>query len=148
MRKIINSLALLLAITVLLSMPAHAAEGSEIMPCESDVLSRYTSYLVVSSGNEIWVNFRVVATQTLDKIGALRIEIQRSSDGESWTTVTTYKYADYSSMMGTDTSVYSSYVTYYGEYGYYYRAKISFYGQKGFNLYSASSYSDVVYLGS
>ena len=146
MRKAINSLALLLAITVLLTMPVYAAENDQIMPCESEVLSRYTGYLSVSSGNEIKICFVVMGTQSLDKIGALIIEIQRSSDGESWTTVETYECADYANMMATTSYTCGSYVTHYGEYGYYYRAKVTFLGQKGNIVYTPTIYTDMIYL--
>lgn len=127
-------------------MPVYAAERDQIMPCESNLLMRYTSYLFVPSGNEIQIWFEISGTQTLDRIGVLQIEVQRSSDGENWTTVQTYKSSDYANMLATSTSDYDSYVTYYGEYGYYYRAKVSIYGQKGLTIYGKSIYTGIIYL--
>ena len=127
-------------------MPVYAAENDQIMPCESEILSRYTSYLNVPSGNEIRICFVVMGTQSLDEIGALKIEIQRSSDGESWTTMETYECADYANMMATASRICGSYVTYYGEYGYYYRAKVTFWGQKGGAVYAPTIYTDTIYL--
>lgn len=146
MKRTMKNIAFLLIVAVLLSMPAYAAERDPVMPCENNVLSQYACDLLVSSGNKLQVHFSVTAIEILDKIGALQIEIQRSSDGENWTTVKTYKYADYPSLMATGTAAYSSYVTYYGEYGYYYRAKVSFYGQEGLLLYGKTRYTNTVYL--
>lgn len=146
MRKTIRYLALLLAIMVLLSTTAFAADNDQVMPRESDLVRYYSSRLYVPSGNEIQIWFRVIGVRILDQIGAAKIEIQRSTDTQNWTTVATYTYADHSSMIATDTSVCNSYVSYYGEYGYYYRAKVTFWGQKGGAVYAPTIYTDTIYL--
>lgn len=147
MRKTIKSLSLLLVIAVLLAMPAHAAEGDWITPRESTVMSQYCGYLYVPSGNTVQAWFELVGTRILDRIGAARIDIEQSSNCLNWTTVQTYKYADYPNMMANNKGTYESYVTYYGEYGYYYRAKITIMGQKGFEIYTKAFYTEIIYLG-
>lgn len=131
MKKIIKSLALLLAIAVFLSTPVYATDSIPAIPRASMVLSQYSSYLHVPSGNEIQVWFDVIGTRTLDEIGVSYIEIQQSPDGQNWTTVKTYSYVDYSNMVITNSRDHCSYVTYYGTYGYYYRAIVTFYGLLG-----------------
>ena len=148
MRKTIKSLALLLAIAVLLAMPVHAAEGNQITPRESTVMSQYCTYLYVPSGNTIQIWFELVGTRVLDRIGVLRVEIQRSFNGVAWTTMQTYEYTDYPTMMATDKLSHDSYVTHYGTYGYYYRAKVTIFGQKGSDIYTKTVYTDTIYLGS
>lgn len=146
MSKTIKNLALLLVITMLLSTPVYAAESSQVMPCDSDILSQYNSSIYVPSENNIQIEFSVMGTRILDKIGAHKIEIQRSSDGEEWTTVETFDRADYANMLGINRFSYSSSVTYYGEYGYYYRAKVTFWGQKDGAVYTPTLYTDTIYL--
>lgn len=148
MRKTINILAVLLAVVVLLSPSAYAAGSDQVMPRESSTLSQYTAYLYVPSGNEIQIWFDIIGTRTLDEIGASRIEVQRSSNGQNWTTVETYLYADYDNMMATNKPTYASYVTYYGTYGYYYRAYVTITGQKGTEFSTRFIYTDTIYLRS
>lgn len=147
MRKTIKILALLLVITMLWSIPVYAAESDAIMPCETDMLDMSGAELYVTSGNEIQIWFTVVGAQILDKIGALQIDVQRSSDRENWTTMQTYKCTNYTNMMASGTSGCTSYVTYYGEYGYYYRAKVNILGQKGLTFYTKTIYTASIYLG-
>lgn len=148
MRKTIKGLALLLALAVLLSVPVYAAESDPITPFASPTLSQYCVFLYVPSGNEIQVWFDVVGTRYLDRIGAARIEVQRSSDCATWTTVQVYQCSDYTNMIATNEISYESYVTHYGSYGYYYRAYVTIQGFKDGTGSTRFVYTDIIYLGS
>lgn len=148
MRKTINILAVLLAVVILLSPSAYAAGNDQVMPYESSTLRQYTTFLYVPSGNEIQVWFDITGTRVLDEIGVTRIEVQRSSNGQNWTTVEAFRCTDYDNMTATNEISHVSYVTYYGTYGYYYRAYVTIIGQKGSVLSSRSIYTDTIYLRS
>ena len=146
MRKINKTLALLLVIAMLLSTPVYAAEKDQIMPCSSNILSHYNCSLYVPSENEIQIDFSVIGTRILDQIGVLKIEIQQSTDGESWTTIETFESEDHSNMIVDNRFNHHASITYYGEYGYYYRAKVTFWGKNDGAVYAPTIYTDMIYL--
>ena len=118
---------MLLAATMLLAVPAAAAENAE--PRASSFFGSSDVYLYQTSSTKFQAWFEVSALYTMDKVGASEIKIQESSDGENWTTVKTCTKDNYSNLICENTGFHASYVSYTGTSGNYYRAKITLYAE-------------------
>ena len=125
--KLIKRYGCFLLIAVLLfTTSVYAAE-----PRASDYFLSSSVYLHKTSSTTFEAWFEVNCLGIMDEVGASVVKIQRSSDGENWTTMRTYTKASYTSMTDTNTSAHYSCVSYTGTAGYYYRAYIVLYAKKG-----------------
>lgn len=145
MKLFTKYVCLVLSLTMLLAIPAQAAENENAR--SSSYFTRSSVYLYETSGTTFQAWFEVTGVRILDKIGASEIKIQRSSDNENWTTMKTYSMADYSNLICENTSGHVGCVTYTGTSGYYYRAFIKLYaedetGTATWSRYTASIYID------
>ncbi len=117
----------LLMIVLLLSTVSYAANEASLY------LSAYTAY-ITKSGNTININFEVVGTRMMDKIGATEIYLyEKTSTYGTWTPVATYLSTDptYSSaMIGTNTGYKMDSVSYSGSSSYQYKAYVTVYAEK------------------
>lgn len=143
MKRFIKCICILITLSMLLVIPAMAAELPDARSSSFFMSSSVYLYKTSSKTFEAW--FDVTAVRTMDKIGASEIKIQRSTDNENWSTVKTYSMDDYSSMIRENTAGHESYVTYTGSSGYYYRAYIKLYakdenGSANMNRYTSSIY--------
>lgn len=127
MKRLSKLICMLLAATMLLAVPAAAAENAE--PRASSFFGSSDVYLYQTSSTKFQAWFEVSALYTMDKVGASEIKIQESSDGENWTTVKTCTKANYSNLICENTGAHASYVSYTGTTGRYYRAKITLYAE-------------------
>lgn len=119
MKRLLQLICLLLVVSLLLAIPAFAAEQASLY------FSSHSCYLWEISDTEFQVWFDVTAVDAMDVLGASEIKVQRSSDRDNWETVATY-YDIY----GYGKSHYGSCVTYSSATsGYYYRAKVTFYAE-------------------
>lgn len=123
MKKI---LCIVLAVLLLSTSTVFAAE-----PRASDYFLSSCVYLHKTSNTTFEAWFEVECLSGMDEVGASVIKIQRSSDGENWTTMRTYTKEAYSNLIDTNTGCHASCVSYTGTVGYYYRAFITIYAKKG-----------------
>ncbi len=128
MKRFIKLIALVLVITTLLIVPAGAENVNDKA---SAYFMSSTIYLDKVSSTKFDACFSVGAYGIMDELGASSIKIQRSADGNSWTTMKTYTKESYSQLICENTSSHAAYVTYTGTVGYYYRAKITLYAKQG-----------------
>ena len=131
MKRLSQTVCLLLVCALILSVPAFA---TEVSPWASNYFLRHSCYIdeISSTSFEVW--FEVTAIRGMDKLGVSEIKIQRSTDRDNWSTVETYSMDDYSNLICEDTGTHSGYVTYSSATsGYYYRAKVTFYAKDGNN---------------
>lgn len=126
MKKHIKLVALILVMTILFAVPAQA-QGLE--PRASSYFMSSNVYLNKTSTYNFEAWFRVSANDIMDEVGASSIAIQRSSDGENWTTMGTFSKATYPQFIDRNTSVHAACLLYTGTPGYYYRAKITLYAK-------------------
>lgn len=143
MKRFVKCICLLLALSLLLAVPAMAAEMPNGRASNFFGSSRVYLYQTSSKSFEAW--FDVTAVRTMDELGASKIKIQRSTDDENWTTVKTCTMDNYSNLICANTAGHESYVTYTGSSGYYYRAYIELYakdetGTGYWNRYTSSIY--------
>lgn len=126
MKRFMKCLSLVLVMAMLIPTTTMAVEprGSYYFMCSSVYLYREQA---ADRTFEVW--FDVTATHSMEKLGASVIKVQRSSDGENWTTMRTYTKESYSQMICEDTIRHAACVTYTGTSGYYYRAYIELYAE-------------------
>lgn len=127
MKRFSRFLCILLSVVLMISTPAAAAENVE--PRASNFFMSSDVFISMKTSTQFRVWFEVSALGIMDKVGASEIKVQKSSDGENWTTMKTYSMDDYADMICEDTGFHTSYVTYTGQTGYYYRAKITLYAE-------------------
>lgn len=144
MKRFVHCISMLLAMVILLAVPAFASENIE--PKASSYFMNSTAYLSNVSGASFEACFTVTGTGTMDAIGANFIKIQRSSDGVNWTTVATCSKDNYLYFVDYNTTGHAASVRYTGTGGYYYRAYIQLYAKKGDNYGTWDRYTSAIYV--
>lgn len=119
MKRFVQIVCLLLVLSMVLVVPAFAAEQA------SDFFASHSCYLWEISDSEFQVWFNVTSVAGMDVLGVSEVHVERSADGINWTTVASHY--DY---YGYDRSYYSGHVTYSDvTSGNYYRAQVTFYAE-------------------
>lgn len=119
MKRFTQILCLLLIASMILAVPAMAAEQA------SNFFMSHSCYLWEISDSEFQVWFDVIAVDGMDVLGASEIVVQRSTDRVNWESVATY-----TDFYGYNTGEYGACATYSSaSSGYYYRAKVTFYAE-------------------
>lgn len=144
MKKLTKSICLIVALTILLSVPVSAAENSA--PKASNYFAASSTYLWKANSTTFEAWFEITAVAGMDELGVESIKIQRSSDRENWTTMYTYKSELYPHLIATDTGYHSGYVTYTGSPGYYYRAIVTYYAKNGTGTAYSTKYTSSMLL--
>lgn len=144
MKRLTKLICMILSLTVLLAVPAQAAETVDTR--SSSFFGSSAVYLYETSATTFQAWFEVTGVRTMDKIGAKEIKIQRSSDNENWTTMKTYSMDDYSNLICENTVSHAACVTYTGTRGYYYRAYIKLYAKDENGTATWSRYTSSIYI--
>lgn len=143
MRKFAQWICILLVFVLVFSTTVCAADVSN---------GRASNYFAVTSVNlrkvsgslEAW--FDVTAVGTMEQLGARTVVIQRSSDGNSWSSVKTFTKESYPEMIREDFAAHTCCLTYTPTAGYYYRACVTFYAKKGNGTGELIQYSSSIKL--
>ena len=127
MKRFIKGICVLLVCVMVLSTAAIAAEPVE--PRGSDFFLYSSVFFWRKTGQtyEIW--FDVLTKGTMQELGARKIIVQRSTDGENWVTARTILKEDYPHMTTTDNFDYANCVTFAATNGYCYRAIVYLYAR-------------------
>lgn len=123
--KYLRILMLFLALVMILSMAALAAVT------ESDYIAA-TSAWITRDSNTVKVNFYIVGTGTMDKIGVKNIYLYEKN-GNTWSLVKTFDYTDSvyaADMMNTNSTAKAAYLSYSGSATKSYYAICRFYAEK------------------
>ena len=134
MKRLTQFVCLVLVMSLVMAVPAHAAGPA---PRASDYFGFSSCYLWKTSANTFAVCFDVTAVATMQKLGASVIKVQRSTDQQNWTTVQTYTMENYPSLVASNTGNHLGEVSYTGSTGYYYRGYVE--------LYAKNSYGTAIY---
>ena len=129
MKKFMRTLCLILALSMVLVIPAYAE--STVEPRASMFFAAYGTdlYKVSSTSFEIWFDVDSNAAM-MDVLGVKEIVVYRSADQQSWTAVKTYYMDAYPVMTDTYCCSHTGYVTYsHAIPGYYYTADVTFYAK-------------------
>lgn len=135
MKRFTQCVCVILVLAAILTIPAFAAEA--IGERASAYFFKYSAYIYRVSSTKFEVWFDITAVDTMDKLGAKEIKVQRSSNGDYWTTMATYDMDDYSQMIDDNTIQHDECVSYNYLSGYQYRAVVVFYAKK------SSSYGEL-----
>lgn len=145
MKRFVKCICLILSLSMLLAVPAQAAETPDTR--SSSFFMRSSVYLYETSSTTFQAWFEVTGVRTMDKIGASVIKIQRSSDNENWTTMRTYTMDNYySTLICENTAGHVGCVTYTGTRGYYYRAYIKLYAEDETGTATWARYTSSIYI--
>ena len=126
MKRFLRLVCLVLVVSLLAAVPAYAEEPTTRA---SNFFSSYRAYCTKKTSTQLAVSFQVVGAGIMDELGASQVKVQRSTDGENWTTIRTFKKDTYSSMIDTDAGVHGTNLYCTITSGYYYRAVITFYAK-------------------
>ena len=126
MKRFVRMVWLFVAVSIVVAVPAYAAEQSQR---SSSFFTSFTAYCYESTSTRLAVYFRVLATGTMDELGASVVKIQQSSDGTNWETVKTFNKETFSQMTDTNTRMHATTLYYPKTSGYYYRAYVTFYAK-------------------
>lgn len=127
MKRFIKAVCVILVIAILLAVPVSAE--SEVSPYGSYYFIDYSTYLYRVSGYQFEIWFDVAARGVMDELGVSEIKLQRSADGENWSTVLTYTPAGNPQMLCENAACHADCVYYTGTSGYEYRAYVTFYAK-------------------
>lgn len=128
MKCLLRSVCILLVIAMMFTVPVSAEEQNERSSAYFGVLK---TYITRPSDTQIQIWFDVTGKERMDTIGVSEIELQRSVNNATWTTIKTYTPDDYPQMLENNTVSCANYVPYTGSMYYYYRAYVTFYAKKG-----------------
>ena len=127
MKRLTQLICMLLVFVTVFSTVALAAEIPA--PRASNFFGASSVYFWHVSGDNYQIWFDVTALSTMQKLGASKIKVQRSTDKVNWTTVQTYNMADYSQMTTSNAVTYINCVPFTATSGYYYRAVVTLYAK-------------------
>ena len=147
MKTFTKVICLLLVVATLCSMSVSAAAAEEAGTYSRFFIS-YGGYCHKVTDTQFRVWFDVVAQDYMDVLGAEKIKIQKSSDGENWLTVMTYNSSYYTHLLTQNDYIHDGYVTYNGALGYYYRAYVVIYAENSTGNGKVYFYTQPIYLGS
>ena len=144
MKRFIRCTSLILAAVLLLSIPAFAAEAAE--PRASYYFGSSSTFLCNVSGASFEAWFDVTGTGVMDEIGVNFIKIQRSPDGENWTTMRTFSKENYPHLLDYNSVNHSAGISYTGTRGFYYRAWIQLYAKNSRGWGEMDRYTSYIYI--
>ena len=144
MKRRLRILCLVLALSLLMAFPVHAA--SNVEPRGSAFFSSYLTFLYKTSSTSFQVCFDVDSNAAImQEIGVSIIEVYRSSDQENWTKMRTYEMEDYPEMIDDNTASHTGYVTYtYATPGDYYTARVIFYAKNSTGIGERFVYTQII----
>lgn len=125
MRRFIKCVCMVMVVTMLLAVPARAAENQEASSRSLFYIS-WSAYLYKESSTQFDICFDVMAKDVMVELGVSEVKVQRSLSGSIWTTIDTLMPNEYSEFMGYNTDMHMDYILYTAKPGYYYRAYITF----------------------
>ena len=129
MKRFTKCICKLMVVVLLLTSSVFATESIEPRGSNYFICSSFYLYRESSADRTFAACFDVTGKHTMEKIGASILKIQRSSDGENWTTMKTYRMEDYPEMICENTFQHNYHFYYTGTAGYYYRAYVELYAE-------------------
>ena len=145
MKKFIRFVCIILALTMLLVIPAYAESTAETRG--SIFFAAYGTALDKKSSTSFEIWFDVDANAAImDVLGVSEIVVYRSANGQTgWTAVRTYDMDDYPEMTEAYSISYANYVTYTNAWsGYYYRAYVTFYAKDSRGIGERDVYTEII----
>ena len=142
MKRLAQLICIVLVFVTVFSTVAFAAETPQ--PRASMFFGASSVYFWHVSGNDYQVWFDVTALSTMQKLGASKIRVQRSTDEVNWTTVQTYNMEDYSQMTTSNAATYINKVPFSATTGYSYRAIVTLYAKNSSGTGEMNEYTAIL----
>ena len=142
-RHNLRKTALLIVLVILFSTATQVFAAE---PRATNYIESQGRGITRETGNTLLIRFSVCANRIMDQIGVYYIQIQRSSDQQSWTTDRTLHYTSYSDWVVENACSNLGSISYTGTSGYYYRARIGFMGKIDGDSEYTYMYTNVVYI--
>lgn len=134
MKRFIQIICVLLILSMILVIPAVAAEQA------SHYFMSHSCYLWKVSDTKFQVWFDVTAVDFMDTLGASEIKVQVSTDKVNWTTVqTSYDIYEYGTSFAGGHVDYDSAVE-----GNYYRGKVTYYAEDETGIGEYTDYTSYI----
>ena len=145
MRNTIRGISIVLALCIILAVPVCVSASDNQRA--SLFFMAHRVFIYKTGDYSYAACFDVTGTGTMQEIGAKSLSVQRSTDGENWTTVRTYTSDTYPEMIAENT------ITHQGEFyrlaapGYYFRLEVELWakdsrGTGELTVYSAQVWFD------
>ena len=135
----------LLAIVIMMSFPVSATE--EVESRSSSFFGNFSVYLDEVDDFNFAVCFRVTGIGIMEKIGACKIQVQISEDGENWATTQTYTMEDHPEFIRSNAATHAHDFNYNGSRGFHYRAIIQLYAKNSTGTAKLTRYTSAIVLG-
>ena len=145
MKNLVRFVSIILTFSLLLVVPAYAAETAE--PRASAFFAAHGTdlYKTSSSSFQIWFDVDANAWVSMQELGVSEIVVYRSADQQSWTKMRTYTMENHSQMVAYNTGSHIDYVTYNNATpGYYYTARITFYAKTSSGIGELDEYTEII----
>lgn len=123
-KRILKLISVILVIVFLVGAPVYALAAEARA---SAWFSGYGASVVASSNGKLYIDFRVVGTGTMTKLGASTIEIYKSNG--TFVKSISYTASGNEYMMGYNTAYHSGSVPYSGVAGQKYYAVVTFFAR-------------------
>ena len=144
MKKLVRFVCIILVCSLLLAVPAQAAEAAESR--SSVFFAAYGTDLYKTSSTSFQIWFDVTANAaTMQELGVSEILLYRSADQQSWSQIKMYSMNAYSGMIDYNTGSHAGHVDYnFATAGYYYRAYITFYAKNSAGTGERYVYTEIL----
>lgn len=145
MKKLVRFVCMILVCSLLLAVPAQAAETAE--PRASSFFSSYGTdlYKTSSTSFQIWFDVIANAGSSPQVLGVSEIILYRSADQQTWKKMKTYIMESYPCMVAQNTYSHDGYVSYnFADTGYYYTAYITFYAKNSTGIGERYIYTEIL----
>ena len=146
MKRFSRYLCLLLALVIATSFPVSAVEEAEGSR-SSIFFGNFSVYLDPEDDFNFAVVFHVTGTGTMQKLGASKITVQISEDGENWATTQVYTMEDHPEFIRENAVFHGYDFNYNGSRGFYYRAIIQLYAKNSKGTGKMTAYTSTIRLG-
>ena len=144
MKSILRLICIVLSLALCVTIPASAE--AEVSSRASNYFHLTSTYIHQLNATQFEVWFDLVGVEGMDEIGASKITVQRSADGETWQNMFSYLPEYYPQMIAYNTGSHGACVPYHGTAGYYYRGVVTFYAKNSEGSGRMYRYTNTVYL--
>lgn len=116
----------ILGVLLSLAFSCHSAVAESTLPQASEYIAAASASLKPAGYGFVRADFQITGTFVMRQLGAAEIQIEEQT-GNSWTTVRTYRYENYPSLVGNNVLRHTGGITFPVVAGRTYRARIIFY---------------------
>ena len=144
MKNFLRLICVILVLSICMALPASADAGENARA--SNYFHQISTYIHRLNDTQFEVWFDVSGVESMQEIGASKITVQRSADGENWQNMFTYRAEYYPQLIDYNTVEHGACIPYHGTLGYYYRGFVTFYAKNSSGIGEMYRYTNTVYL--